>query len=486
MQIQLFDTLTRSKRILQASDGKQFRFYCCGPTVYGAAHIGNFRTFLVQDVLRRLLEVYGLNPFHVRNLTDVDDKTIRRSQEENMTLAAFTQKWTQYFHEDCARFNMLKPIAEPSAVEFIPQQIKLIEQLVESGHAYVAHDGSVYYKVCAFHEYGKLAHLDRETLKTQHTNSAGTTNLADEYERESIADFALWKAYKPEDGANHWNSPWGKGRPGWHIECSAMSMHYFGETMDLHGGGIDLCFPHHENEIAQSEAVTKKTFSNHWFHVAHLKVEGQKMSKSLGNLFTLKDLEERGYSARILRYLLVSGHYHQPLNFTFEGLGASRSALHKIIKSLESILTKVDMPFEVFCKEYITSDHLSFKSWKYTSAIWNAISDDLNTSEAIGELFKALKAIQEDSTLKIDTLKEELNSLGSFLYVLGIDLLGEYLDEKQHQEIKAPSEIEALAKRRWESKQARDFDEADQLRQQLLGQGWIVHDSKEGYRLEKQ
>jgi cysteinyl-tRNA synthetase len=248
-RIKLYDTLSRTERELAPEDGKVFRFYCCGPTVYGPAHIGNFRTFVVQDLFRRVLELTGVKTKHVRNLTDVDDKTIRQSQAEGKTLTEFTNFWTEKYHEDCKKLNILTPAVEPGAVEHIPQQIALIERLMEKGHAYRSEDGSVYFSVDSFPEYGKLAHLDRENLKA----GAGQAQLSDEYEKDSLADFALWKAWKQEDGDNYWQSPWGKGRPGWHIECSAMSMEYLGETLDLHSGGVDLIFPHHENEIAQSD-----------------------------------------------------------------------------------------------------------------------------------------------------------------------------------------------------------------------------------------
>ncbi|MGB0416251.1 MAG: cysteine--tRNA ligase, partial [Coraliomargarita sp.] len=285
MSVQLYDTHSRSVQALTPESGKPLRFYCCGPTVYGPAHIGNFRTFLIQDTLRRVLEVDGTPVKHVRNITDVDDKTIRQSQAEGMTLEAFTAKWTEKFHADCSALNMLAPSIEPSAVAHIPEQIALVETLVEKGHAYATEDGSVYFRVSSYDDYGSLSKLKQRELKTQSENSAGEVNDADEYDRESVTDFALWKGRKPEDGENYWPSPWGEGRPGWHLECSAMVDTAFdGETIELHGGGIDLCFPHHENEIAQSECAHGQCFCKHWFHSAHLMVEGEKMSKSLGNV----------------------------------------------------------------------------------------------------------------------------------------------------------------------------------------------------------
>ena len=326
MALQLFDTMSREVREVFPMDEKSVRFYSCGPTVYGPAHIGNFRTFVMQDVFRRVLETSGQKTFHVRNLTDVDDKTIRQSQEEGVKLEDFTDKWTARFRKDCELLNLMSPHAEPSAVGHIPEQISLIQRLIDAGKAYQASDGSVYFKVEAFSEYGRLSRLADREITTSETDR----ETSDEYDRDSAADFALWKARRAEDGDNHWESPWGQGRPGWHIECSAMSMKYLGESFDLHSGGVDLIFPHHENEIAQSESVTGKTFARHWFHIAHLMVEGQKMSKSLGNLYTLEDLAEKGYKPQEVRYLLLSGNYRQPLNFTFDSLGAARKALSKL------------------------------------------------------------------------------------------------------------------------------------------------------------
>lgn len=287
----LHDTLTRTERELSPSDGKTFRFYCCGPTVYGPAHIGNFRTFVLQDVFRRTLETGGTRTLHVRNLTDVDDKTIRDSQSAGKSLKDFTAFWTEKFHTDCKALALLPPHIEPSAIEHIPQQIAMISALVEKGHAYPSGDGSVYFKISSFPDYGKLSRLDTRELDLGKTQNARAN--ADEYEKDSISDFVLWKARRDEDGENFWPSPWGDGRPGWHLECSAMIQEYLGESFDLHGGGEDLVFPHHENEIAQSQCACGGNFAAHWFHSTHLLVDGGKMSKSKGNLYTLEDLEEK-------------------------------------------------------------------------------------------------------------------------------------------------------------------------------------------------
>ncbi len=335
MSVRLHDTLTRETRPLEQPAQREFRYYCCGPTVYGPAHIGNFRTFLIQDALRRLLEVSGFEVRHVRNLTDVDDKTIRHAQTQGKTLEEFTSAWTKIFHQDCEELNILAPHVEPSAVQSIPEQIAMIEKLMASGFAYAGTDGSVYFKINSFKTYGRLSHLQSREIQTG-ASEFGASD-ADEYAKDNASDFALWKSQKPDDGDNAWAAPWGKGRPGWHIECSAMCKHFLGDTIDLHSGGEDLIFPHHENEIAQSEAANGTEFCRHWFHISHLMVDGAKMSKSLGNLYTLDDIKKRGFSANELRYVLISGYYRQPLNFTFDTMHAARSALGKLRKTAEHV-----------------------------------------------------------------------------------------------------------------------------------------------------
>lgn len=459
---QLYDTMTRELRPLRPLDGETFRFYCCGPTVYGPAHIGNFRTFVVQDLFRRVLEAGGMPTRHVRNITDVDDKTIRQSQAEGKSLAEFTAGWTDRFHADCAALNLLPPAVEPGAVAHIPQQIRLIERLMEKGHAYVGGDGSVYYRIASFPAYGRLSRLQERTTTTQSAEAA----LRDEYDRDSAADFALWKARRPEDGPNFWPSPWGEGRPGWHIECSAMAMEYLGPSFDLHGGGVDLIFPHHENEIAQSEAATGQTFAAHWFHVAHLMVEGNKMSKSLGNLFTLNDVRERGFSAEELRYVLLSGHYRQPLNFTWDSMSAARKALARL-RELRARLSPpgihADAPPE---------KPGGPEAFGPLRAVWLALLDDLNTPEALGQLFLALRQAPAGAD---GTWHQALDAV---LWTFGFPL-------SAPPSATVPEEIAQLAQARWEAKKARDWTRADALRQQIAAAGWQIKDRPDGYEVTR-
>jgi len=465
MALTLHDTLTRQPRPIQPLDGKTLRFYCCGPTVYGPAHIGNFRTFTAQDVFRRVVELSGTPTLHVRNITDVDDKTIRDSQKAGQTLADFTRFWTGKFHADCAALNLLPPHIEPSAVAHIDHQIRMIDTLVQRGHAYTAPDGSVYFRVASFKDYGRLSHLEDRELKLGASESASALDN-DEYTKDSLADFALWKARKPEDGANFWPSPWGEGRPGWHLECSAMILEYLGEDFDLHSGGVDLVFPHHENEIAQSCCSTHGHFARHWFHITHLMVDGGKMSKSLCNLYTLEDLAAKGYSAAEVRYVLVGAHYRQPLNFTFHSLDAARQALQKLAKFDKQLQEKTGAAAPV-----------SDLSPGPFSEAWTVLNDDLNVPGALGALFGALNKTKPAALGEAEALAAR-RGLHFILQALGLQL-PPILEEAA---VEVPAEIAALAEKRWQAKQAKDWPAADALRKELDALGWIIKDTKDGYQ----
>ncbi len=478
MGVSLYDTMRRGKAVVEQPAGRALGIYCCGPTVYGPAHIGNFRAFVVQDVLRRTLEVAGLKLRHVRNVTDVDDKTIRRSQEEGKSLTEFTEFWTAKFHADCVALNLLQPDDEPKATEHIAQQVGMIQALLDKGHAYVGGDGSVYFKVATCEGYGQLANLDPEQLQTQDVNSAGDVNDADEYDREQVRDFALWKAWKEADGPNAWDSPWGRGRPGWHIECSAMSTEYLGAELDIHGGGIDLCFPHHTNEIAQSECATgHRPYVRHWFHNAHLMVEGQKMSKSLGNLYTLDDLTAKGYSVMEIRYTLISGHYRQQLNFTENGLKAARSALAKLEKAIGGLLEQFGIEGEEFRARIKPSPLIETGVFQHA---WAKLCDDLNVPAALGELFTALKNLEADPDFSKVAVRGQLEGLGALLYALGLKLFA----ADRAPEVQVPAEIQELAQQRWDAKQAKDWAAADALRDELTAKGWTILDRKDGFEVE--
>jgi cysteinyl-tRNA synthetase len=452
MAIQLYDSLERRlKPITPSQPDGVIRFYNCGPTVYAPAHIGNFRTFVVNDVIRRLLELeFGPDKVkHVRNLTDVDDKTIRRAREEGRPLADVTQQWTDKFHADCAALNCLPPHVEPTATGYIREQVDMIDVLMRKGNAYRAADGSVYFKVSSFEDYGRLSRVKERELQVG-SALAGKVTAADADEKEDVSDFALWKAHKPDDGANAWDSPWGRGRPGWHIECSAMSKALLGETIDLHTGGVDLLFPHHENEIAQSQCCNGTTFARHWYHSEHLLVDGKKMSKSLGNLYTLDDLKAKGFTPAALRYALLCGHPRKQLNFTLESLHAAESAL-KTLRAFRAQLTPAG-----------TTDPFG--------PVFALLQDDLNTPGAFGALFTIINRGATDSSQA---------AFERVLFALGLDLT-----EPVVAKTEIPAEITALAEKRWAAKQAKDFAGADALRKELTAAGWSMLDRKDGFSLE--
>jgi len=453
MPIQLFDSLERKLKPLAAAhaDGV-VRFYNCGPTVYAPAHIGNFRTFVVNDVLRRLLELeFGAAKVkHVRNLTDVDDKTIKRARDESRPLAAVTKQWTDKFHADCAALNCLAPHVEPTATGHIHEQVDMIDVLMKKGNAYRAPDGSVYFKVASFGDYGKLSRVKERELQVG-SALAGKSQAVDADEKEDATDFALWKAHKPDDGDNAWDSPWGRGRPGWHIECSAMSKKHLGETIDLHTGGVDLLFPHHENEIAQSECCNGVQFSRHWYHSEHLLVDGKKMSKSLGNLYTLDELVAKGFSPMALRYALLSGHPRKQLNFTLDSLHAAESALATL-------------------HAYRATLHASGVTHDAFSPVLTALQDDLNTPAALGALFSIVnrKSVEADAA-----------SFDRAMFALGLKL-----EAPAAPKADVPAAIKTLAEKRWAAKAAKDFATADALRKELAAAGWSMLDSKTDYKLE--
>ncbi len=449
MAIKLFDSLKREIRELSPShpDGV-FRFYNCGPTVYAPAHIGNFRTFVINDVLRRLLEL-ELGPDrvkHVRNLTDVDDRTIGQSKKEGHPLGQITKKWTDKFHEDCAALNCLRPHVEPTATGHIPEQVNMIEVLMQKGNAYRAPDGSVYFKIASFPDYGALSRIKERELKV--TNSA-----FDADHKDDVGDFALWKAYKPEDdGEVQWPGPQGAsaGRPGWHIECSAMIKKHLGETIDLHTGGVDLLFPHHENEIAQSQCCNGTTFARHWYHSEHLLVDGTTMSKSKGNYYTLGDLVAKGYSPMAVRYALLMGHPRKQLNFTLDSLHAAESALASL-RAFRATLPATGGDPGVFAAEF------------------EALNNDLNTPAALGALF---------TVVNTKGLVVHAAAFDRVMFALGLDL------NAVAAKTAAPAAITALADQRWAAKKAKDFTAADALRKELTAAGWSMLDRKDGYSLE--
>jgi cysteinyl-tRNA synthetase len=478
-EVILHNTLSRKPEPIAPSKGKRIGMYCCGPTVYAQAHIGNFRTFLSQDVMRRTLQIAGYDVLHVRNLTDVDDKTIKRSREEGKPLQEVTEHWTEVFHRDCQRFNMLPPQVEPKATEHIEEQIDMISALLENGHAYQTDDGSVYFKVSSFNEYGKLSRLKEREVTT--TAADESPNDADEYDRESLADFAMWKSRKPDDGDVFWNSPWGDGRPGWHLECSAMAMKYLGNHLDIHSGGEDLIFPHHENEIAQSECSCDTHFFRYWIHCAHLLVEGGKMSKSLKNFYTIDDIVDKGFAPAVLRYALTSGAYRQTINFTMDSLRAAQSALVRLKRFSDQVLVAAGLEWRPLMKAIQKGNHAD-DPWGPFQKAWDALRTDLNTAGALGSIFTVIKEQGSKAVPNSQAASEVAVAFHQLIFALGYDL-AEVAVEKP--KVEAPEEIRELAQARWQAKQSKDWAAADDLRDQVQSKGWKILDRKDGFELEE-
>ncbi|MCX7974831.1 MAG: cysteine--tRNA ligase [Candidatus Aminicenantes bacterium] len=457
--IRFFNTLSGRLEVFEPLRPGEVRLYTCGPTVYDYAHIGNFRAYIFEDLLKRFLLYSGYRVFHVMNITDVDDKTIRNSQAQGLTLAEYTQKYINAFFEDIKVLNILPADVYPRATEHIPEMVNLIKILLAKGFAYEK-DGSIYYSIARFPSYGQLAKIKPEELKP------GARLEADEYEKERAHDFVLWK--KRKEGEPFWETELGPGRPGWHIECSAMSMKYLGETFDLHCGGVDNIFPHHENEIAQSEAATGKPFVRYWLHCHHLIVEGEKMSKSKGNFYTLRDLLNRGVDPLALRFLLLSTHYRKTLNFTFEALEQATASLQRLRDFQIEIETRT-FP-EGYNEEVNQIISLARKEFK------EGLSDDLNISLALSAVFSLIRKVNlllQQGQIKnndILALKEWLKEIDQVLGVLPPPPKA------------LPEEIMAKIRLRERARQEKNYALADRLRQELLEQGILLEDTREGTR----
>jgi cysteinyl-tRNA synthetase len=467
MALKLFNTLTRSVQEFTPSDpsAKTAGMYCCGPTVYDFAHIGNWRTFVFADLLRRTLEFSGYEVRHVMNVTDVEDKIIRRVQEDQTTLREFTGKFEAAFFEDLQALNCLPPHQTPRATEHIPEIIALIEKLVARGIAYQAGDGSVYFSIEKYRgcgcTYGQLQKLNLEELRV------GERVAADEYDKEAVADFALWKARVPEDGKVFWPSPWGEGRPGWHIECSAMSMKALGETFDLHLGGEDLKFPHHEDEIAQSEGATGRPFVRHWLHGAHLLVEGRKMSKSLGNFFTLRDLLAKGFTGRDVRFLLLKTHYRETFNFTIDGLHGAQASLSRIDECVGKL-------------REIAGGKVAGPDAKLLVPFSTALADDLNVSAAWAVVFDWVRETNKRLT---DNAMDTADAAASLAAWEKVDTVLGIGAKAKTEEI--PAEITVLLEARQTARKAKDFKQSDILRDELKARGWVIEDTPKGPKLKR-
>ena len=456
MTLKLLNTLTRLKETLKPIQKGEIRMYTCGPTVYDTAHIGNMRTFVFEDLLKRYLQFKGYHVKHVMNITDVDDRTIQRAISEDKPLAELTAQYTEQFLADIGTLNILPADHLPAATEFVPHMVEGIAVLLEKGHAYRTDDGSIFFDVSSYKEYGRLARLDPEQTRV------GERVADDNYDKEEARDFALWKARKPEDGDYTWPSPWGEGRPGWHIECSIMSMHFLGEHFDIHCGGVDNIFPHHENEIAQSRCITDKPFVNIWLHSEHLIVDGQKMSKSLGNYYTLGDILGKGYSPEAIRYTLLSTHYRQKLNFTLEKIEESQKAVNR----LRELVRRLEAVHETQKGQSIESPVVEIES---------TLVDDLNISGALGILFswaKDLFVVLDSGSISYDTARGSLGILRRLDEIFGTIFF------RRDREDKAA--IEALVKEREVARKNRDWKRADEIRDKLRDRGIVLEDTIDG------
>ena len=465
MPLRFFNTYSRQLEDFEPRDParRKIDIYTCGPTVYSRAHVGNFRAYIFEDLLQRHLELRGYKVHRVMNITDVDDKTIHGAREAKIPLRKFTEQFKQAFFEDIETLRIKRADEFPAATDqrYIDRMIEMITTLISRGLAYQADDKSVYFRINKFPDYGKLAHFDLTQLQ-----STGRVKH-DEYDKEHIGDFALWKARDEEDGDVGWESPWGRGRPGWHIECSAMATALLGEEIDIHCGGVDNIFPHHEAEIAQTEGVTGKKFVRYWLHCAHLLVDGQKMSKSLGNFYTLPDVLEKGYTGREIRYALMRVHYRAPLNFTWEGMEEARQALTRIDEWLARLRetaaakvdnSKIEMPLGQQFEE--------------------ALDDDLNISSALGFLFESIR----ETNRAMD--QGELDSTSANSWLKWWQRINNVLNlETEIAEL--PVEIARLAEARAQARLAKDFRKSDELRDKLKALGWEARDTKDGQKITR-
>jgi cysteinyl-tRNA synthetase len=465
MDIYLYNTLSREKEKLKVKDNL-VKMYTCGPTVYNFAHIGNFRTYVFEDLLRRFLQYMGFDVEQVMNITDVDDKTIKGAIENKQSLQEYTQTFKKSFFEDIQTLNIEKVEHYPEATAYVQEMVKIIEGLLKNKHAYVGQDKSVYFSITSFPSYGKLSHLKQKDLKTGASN-----RVSDEYDKENASDFVLWKAYdEKRDGGIFWESPFGKGRPGWHIECSAMAMAILGKTIDIHCGGIDNIFPHHENEIAQSECYSKKTFAHYWLHAAHLVVDNKKMSKSLNNFYTLRDLLQKGYSGMQIRYMLLQTHYRMSLNFTFQELDAVKASLQRLNDCIAR-LQKIERESVYVVKKDIVEAEDEFQK---------ALCDDLNISQGLAVVFTFVRLVNtlcDEEKIGTAQAREILDFFMRLDQVLGVMTFEDTLQ--------IPFEIHEALQKRQKARKEKDFSKADELRDFIHSKGYVIEDTPKGAIVKK-
>ena len=478
MPLELFNTLTRKKEVFQPLRGKVVRMYSCGPTVYDFAHIGNFRAYVFADLLRRYLAFKGFDVIQVMNLTDVDDKTIRKSLQEKVALKDVTERYSKALFEDVKRMNILPASVYPKATDHIKEMVEIIKKLLDAGIAYKGKDGSIYYNIKKFSSYGNLAHIELANLKT------GNRIKQDEYTKDDAQDFALWKSWDKDDGDVFWETELGKGRPGWHIECSAMSMKYLGEHFDMHTGGVDLIFPHHQNEIAQSEGATGKKFVNLWLHNEHLMVEGKKMAKSSKNFYTLRDVFEKGYDPRAVRFILLSTHYRQQLDFSFLRLDSAKNTLKRIDDFIENVKS---------CKGAETLKGVSDLVKKIGGKFEDEMDDDLNIAGALAVVFEFIRdmnKIMEANKLGEKNIAEILHFFHGLDKILGLKFgetkkiegleqaLSKLFTELTGNKAVGTEEyfMSEIIRLRNSYREMKEFERADKIRKKLKDIGIVLED----------
>lgn len=469
-RLKLYNTESREKEEISPLDGKTIRMYTCGPTVYNFAHIGNFRTYVFEDLLRRTIQFFGFPICQAMNLTDIDDKTITGAMEKKIPLLDFTRPFKEAFFEDLATLNIERVEYYPQATDYIPEMVAMIQKLLDIGVAYRSQDQSIYFSISKFPSYGRLSHLHLDELQL----GASERIIHDEYEKENATDFVLWKACDPErDGDIFWESPFGKGRPGWHIECSAMAMNLLGETIDIHVGGVDNIFPHHENEIAQSEAYSCCRFVKHWLHAEHLLVDHKKMSKSLGNFYTLRDLLNRGYTGPQVRYMLLQTHYRTQLNFTFPGLAGAAATLERLSDFIRRL--------RAICDEKMNKALVLPLLEKAMEQFTFHLADDLNISPALAALFELVREINalcDQEKIGVSEAKDILDFLAKIDQVLGV------LPLNQEEEV-VPPELEVALKKRESARLEKNWKVADECRDLIYARGYLIEDTPQGARLKK-
>ena len=477
--MKIYNTMTRQKEEFVPLNPGKAGIYVCGPTVYDFIHIGNARPMIVFDTLRRYLEHKGYEVNFVTNFTDVDDKIINRSIKENVPASEISEKYIAECKKDMEALNVKPATVHPQATKEIPEMIDMVKTLIDNGHAYEK-NGTVYFKVRSFDSYGKLSHKNIDDLESGHRAESHQLKVSGEDEKEDALDFVLWKPKK--EGEPYWESPWGQGRPGWHLECSCMSKKYIGDTLDIHAGGEDLIFPHHENEIAQSEAASGKEFSRYWMHNAFLRINGDKMSKSLGNFFTVRDICEK-YDPQIVRFFMLSAQYRTPLNFSKELIEDSAKGLERILNGAEKLSDIVDKDNKKAISEAEQSI-LENEIPKFVSRFDEAMDDDLNTADAISVIFELVRFTNANTDE--NSSSDYAKKLYDILFELSDTVLGVHIeraeDEMASEDV---ARIEALIAERTAAKKEKNFARADEIRNQLLEEGIILEDTREGVKWKR-